>query len=255
MKALIIEDEKAAVRNLIALLRDVAPEIEIVGETDSIIDTIAWLRENKMPDLLFMDIHLADGSSFEIFNHVQIGCPVIFTTAYDEYALRAFKVNSVDYLLKPISGDDIRLALNKLEQLAGKDKEEIVGIDYLKVLQSLRRQEGYKTHFLIPVKGDKLLPVTVDSILFFYIEEGILYAFLQNGHRHVFSQTLDELGEMLDPKHFFRVNRQFLVSRKAILDIDLWFNGRLAINLIVPTADKILVSRARVTEFKDWFTG
>lgn len=255
MKALIIEDEKAAVRNLIALLRDVAPEIEVVGETDSITDTIAWLRENKMPDLLFMDIHLADGSSFEIFNHVQIGCPVIFTTAYDEYALRAFKVNSIDYLLKPISGVDIRQALDKLEQLAGKEKEEVEGVDYLKVLQALRRQERYKTHFLIPVKGDKLLPVTVDSILFFYIEEGILYASLQNGNRHVFSQTLDELGEMLDPKHFFRVNRQFLVSRKAIQDIDLWFNGRLAINLVVPTADKILVSRARVTEFKDWFTG
>ncbi|MGL4294042.1 MAG: LytR/AlgR family response regulator transcription factor [Bacteroidales bacterium] len=255
MNVLIIEDEKAAVRNLLALLHEVAPELEVIGQTDSITDSIGWLRENKMPELIFMDIQLADGSSFEIFNHVDISCPVIFTTAYDEYALRAFKVNSIDYLLKPISAPDIRRALEKLRRLEQKEKQTSSVNDYLDLLQSLRKQESYKTHFLIPVKGDKLLPVSVDSILFFYIDEGILKACLQNDTRPVFSQTLDELGEMLDPKQFFRVNRQFLVSRKAIRDIDLWFNGRLAVNLIVPASERILISRARVTEFKEWFTG
>lgn len=263
MKTLIIEDEKAAVRNLMALLHEVAPEVEVVGETDSITDTITWLQEHEMPELIFMDIHLADGSSFEIFKHVEIGCPVIFTTAYDEYALRAFKVNSIDYLLKPIDSSDIRQALDKLKKLSRIEKSESRDLQhdpdaqensYLSVLQNLYRQENYKTHFLIPTKGDKLLPVPVGSILFFYIDEGILKANLENGNQHVFSQTLDELTDLLDPKHFFRVNRQFLVARKAIRDIDLWFNGRLAINLTVSTRERILVSRARVTEFKEWIT-
>ena len=253
MKALIIEDEKAAVRNLMALLGEVDPDIEVIDVLDSITDSVEWFQSHPMPELIFLDIHLADGSAFEIFGHVDISCPIIFTTAYDEYALKAFKVNSVDYLLKPIDADDIRKALDKLSRLqstaVGKE-----AIDYSAVMQASKRVEGYKTHFLIPVKGDKLLPVSVDMILFFYIADGNVKAVMTDGKEYLFTQTLDELADSLDPALFFRINRQYLISRKAVQDIDLWFNGRLAVNLIVPTLERILVSKARVPDFKTWFT-
>lgn len=253
MKALIIEDEKAAVRNLMALLSEVAPDIEVIATLDSITDSIDWFREHAMPELVFLDIHLADGSSFEIFEHVDITCPVIFTTAYDEYALRAFKVNSIDYLLKPIGQTDILNAIAKLKRLQVETSAQEP--DYSNLIRALKRQDSYKTHFLIPVKGDKLLPLSVDMILFFYIHEGNVKAVMTDGKEYTFTQTLDELADCLNPNLFFRVNRQYLISRKAVLDIDLWFNGRLSVNLKVPVEDKILVSKARVAEFKEWFTG
>lgn len=252
MKALIIEDEKAAVRNLIALLEEVAPDMEILDTLDSITDSIGWLESHPVPELIFLDIHLADGSAFEIFEHISITCPIIFTTAYDEYALRAFKVNSVDYLLKPIALDDIRKALEKLSHLYASPAKET--IDYSSLIHALKREENYKTHFLIPVKGDKLLPLSVDMVLFFYIVDGIVKGVLTDGKEYVFTQTLDELSDCLDPALFFRVNRQYFISRKAVLDIDLWFNSRLSVNLIVETPERILVSKARVPEFKEWFT-
>ena len=253
MKTVIIEDEKAAVRNLTSLLNEVKPEAEIIAILDSINSTIEWFGIHPMPELVFMDIHLADGSAFEIFDHISITCPIIFTTAYDEYALRAFKVNSIDYLLKPIGGSDIRKAIGKLEQLRSEAPSK--EFDYSRLIHVLKRQESYKTHFLVPVKGDKLLPLSVDMILFFYINDGLVKAVVTDGREYTFTQTLDELSDCLNPDIFFRVNRQYLISRKAVSDIDLWFNGRLSVNLKVPVQEKILVSKARVGEFKDWFTG
>ena len=252
MKALIIEDEKAAIRNLTAILSDVAPYIEIIDTLDSVSDTIDWFLTHPAPELVFMDIHLADGSAFEIFEDTNITCPVIFTTAYDEYALRAFKVNSIDYLLKPIGEADVRAALNKLKKLNGN---KTVESDLIQLIRTLKREEGYKTHFLIPSKGDKLLPLSVDMILCIYIEEGIVKAYTTDRKEYVLPQTLDELTEHLNPAQFFRANRQYLISRNAIKDIDLWFNNRLAINLHIPTSEKIVVSKARVSEFKEWFAG
>lgn len=254
MKALIIEDEKAAVRNLQALLAEVAPDIEVLAVLDSITETIDWFGSHPAPELVFLDIHLADGSAFEIFGHVDISCPIIFTTAYDEYALKAFKVNSIDYLLKPIASDELAKAFDKLKRLQS-DGSGSTGSDYSTLIRALRKEESYKTHFLIPMKGDKLLPVSTDSILFFHIDEGLVKAVLTDGKSYLFPQTLDELSECLNPVQFFRVNRQYLISRKSVMDIDLWFNGRLSVNLKVPVAEKILVSKARVPEFKDWFTG
>lgn len=255
MKALIIEDEKAAVRNLNALLVEVAPDIEILAAIDSIRDSIDWFQTHPMPELVFMDIHLADGSAFEIFEHVDISCPIIFTTAYDEYALKAFNVNSVDYLLKPIDRNDIEKSLDKLERLQ-KDSSAAVAptANYQTLLHALKHADNYKTHFLVPLRGDKLMPLSVDAILFFYINEGSVKAVLEGGKEYIFTQTLDELSECLDPAQFFRVNRQYLISRRAVQDIDLWFNSRLSVNLKVPVPEKILVSKARVAEFKDWFT-
>lgn len=252
MKALIIEDEKAAVRNLQALLSDLPYQVEIVGVLDSIRETIEWFEANTEPDLVFLDIHLADGSAFEIFNHIEMHCPIIFTTAYDEYALKAFKVNSIDYLLKPIDKADIRQAFDKYIRL--QKSEPANEPDYAPLLRALKSEVSYKSHFLIPVKGDKLLPVSVDSILYFFIQDGVVKARLNDDKEYFFPQTLDELSEILDPIHFFRVNRQYIIARKAVLDIDLWFNGRLSVNLKVPVKEKILVSKARVAEFKEWFT-
>lgn len=252
MKALIIEDEKAAVRNLTALLADVAPEMEVIEALDSVADAIDWFATHPMPELVFMDIHLADGSAFEIFEYMDITCPVIFTTAYDEYALRAFKVNSIDYLLKPIGKEDMRAALAKLKHLHATRTDEP---DFLKLIRTLKREESYKTHFLVPTKGDKLLPLAVETISFFYIAEGIVKAVVADGKEYVLTLTLDELVECLNPKLFFRANRQYLISRGSVKDIDLWFNNRLAINLHTTTQEKVVVSKARVGEFKEWFAG
>lgn len=252
MKTLIIEDEKAALRNLKAVIEEIAAPVEIIGEVDSIVESIAWFQQHPMPELVFMDIHLADGSAFEIFNHVEIKCPIIFTTAYDEYALRAFNVNGIAYLLKPITRADLQSALDKLKVL-GRFSERESHSDLLEVIRNLKQEVNYKTHFLIPVKGDRFIPVSVDTILFFYIADSIVKAVDTDLKEFVFTQSLDELAEVLDPALFFRANRQFLISRKSIVDVRLWFNGRLVINLKAPVADKVVVSKAKVPEFKEWF--
>ena len=256
MKVVIIEDEKSAVRNLAALLQEINPDIEITATLDSISDTIEWFSVHSMPDLLFLDIHLADGSAFEIFGHLNITCPIVFTTAYDEYALKAFKVNSIDYLLKPIDKTDIKKALHKFEKLCVNTStaHTLNNSTLEKLIHSLRKKESYKTHFLIPLKGDKLFPVAIHTISFFYIKDCQVKAVLHDGTEYPMPLTLDELTAGIEPERFFRVNRQYLVSREAIKDIDLWFNSRLSINLKnFSDSNKILVSKTRVAEFKEWF--
>ena len=252
MKALIIEDEKAAVRNLQAVLSRVAPEMEVIEVIDSVADALDWFATHPLPELAFVAIHLADGSAFELFEKVEIRCPVIFTTAYDEYALRAFKVNSIDYLLKPIGEEEMRAALSKLRHLCAPRSE---GADFQQLIHSLRKVERYPSHFLIPMKGDKLLPLAVDHMAYCFIAEGQVRAVTDEGKVYDLPQTMDELTETLDPDRFFRANRQYLIARKAVRDIDLWFNNRLAINLTLPTAERIIVSKVRATEFKEWFMG
>ena len=195
MRALIIEDEKAAVRNLKAAIDELGRDIEVIGQLDSIAASIEWLREQPAPDLLFLDIHLADGSAFEIFEHVDITCPIIFTTAYDEYALRAFKVNSVDYLLKPIDADDLRQALDKLERLGGQKPTAQPDDNYRAILRALGGERNYKSHFLIPAKGDRLIPIETETILYFHIANGQVKAVDDTGREHLFPQTLDELAD------------------------------------------------------------
>ena len=253
MRALIIEDEKAAVRNLKAAIDELGRDIEVIGQLDSIAASIEWLREQPAPDLLFLDIHLADGSAFEIFEHVDITCPIIFTTAYDEYALRAFKVNSVDYLLKPIDADDLRQALDKLERLGGQKPTAQPDDNYRAILRALGGERNYKSHFLIPAKGDRLIPIETETILYFHIANGQVKAVDDTGREHLFPQTLDELADALDPRLFFRANRQFHIAKRAIREASLWFNGRLSITLSVPTPERIIISKARAAEFKAWF--
>lgn len=250
MKTLIIEDEKAALRNLKAAMKEVDAEFEIVGETDSVTGTLEWFASHPMPELVFMDIHLADGSAFGIFEQADITCPIIFTTAYDEYALQAFRVNSIAYLLKPISSSDLQKAIDKLKMLEGAVQPTI---DFQAVMHALKREESYKTHFLVPVKGDRFVPVSVEQISYFYIDGGAVKAVTQSAEMFDFQQTLDELAEQLNPRQFFRANRQYIIAHKAIMGVSLWFGGRMAVQLAPLTGEKVIISKARVPAFKDWF--
>jgi len=249
MKALIIEDEISALKNLRRVLDEVG-NIKIIMELDSITDSIAWFNSNSMPEIVFMDIHLADGSAFEIFNHVKINCPIVFTTAYDEYALKAFKVHSIDYLLKPIEVSDIKRALGKLSDLTVQSDQPAA---LMEMINFLKKSSTYKKHFLVPAKGDKLIPVPAISMACIYIDCGIVRAVTMEGVVHKFDYNLDELMEMLNPEFFFRANRQYIISRTSIKDIDMWFNNRLSINITVAVPGKIIISKARMSEFKKWF--
>jgi two-component system LytT family response regulator len=249
MKALIIEDEILASKHLQQVLDDIG-DITVIAELESIAETIEWFGKNPQPDIIFLDIHLADGSAFEIFRNINITCPIIFTTAYDEYALKAFKVNSIDYLLKPIEESDVRDALRKLRNLSASESFKAA---LNNLIESYGKTSKFKKHFLIPSKGDKLIPVQTSDLACFYIDEGIVKAFSTDGKIYKFDYTLDELAELLDPELFFRANRQYIISRTAIKDIDLWFNSRLSVNLKVSIPERILISKARITEFKEWF--
>lgn len=250
MKALIIEDEMIAAKALKKLLGEVSPGIEIVGVLESIEDSVEWIEENPMPDVIFMDIHLADGSSFTIFDKVSITCPVIFTTAYDEYALKAFEVNSIDYLLKPVSKEALERAMHKLLTLS----ETRVNSDQVeKLLAQLGEKKKFRNYFLLPER-DKLVPLSVTNVAYAYIEAKTVKMVTYDNKSYYLTQTLDDLIAQLDPHEFFRANRQFVVARKAIKDVSVWFGNKLAINLIMETPERIIVSKARVGEFKFWFT-
>lgn len=249
MKAVIIEDEILAAQALQKLVGEVSPETEIIAMLETIEDSVDWLATHPMPDVLFMDIHLADGSSFAIFEQVEVTCPIVFTTAYDEYALKAFEVNSIDFLLKPINKEDLQRALNKYKVLTSPvDNKE--NLDAL--VTQMGGQKKYKSCFLIPER-DKLIPLSVNNIACIFIDLKMVKALSLDKHTYYMSQTLDDLMNQLDPEVFFRANRQYIVSRNAIKDISVWFGNKLSLNLSVDVPEKIIVSKARVGEFKNWF--
>ena len=250
MKALIIEDEVLAAQSLQKLITEVAPETEIIGVLQSIEESVAWFDENPIPDLAFMDIHLADGSSFAIFERTQITCPVIFTTAYDEYALKAFEVSSIDYLLKPINRNDLTRAMHKFNALVGEKQNNNDAIETL--LHHIGLKKNYKSCFLVPER-DKLIPLPTANIAYIYIEDKLVKTIALDGHTYYMSQTLDDIMAQLNPDDFFRANRQFIVSRKAIKDMTIWFGNKLSLNLLVEVPEEIIISKAKVAEFKTWF--
>ena len=251
MKALIIEDEKPAARHLVSVLKEIG-SIEVIDILDSIKSSVHWFETKVQPDLVFMDIHIADGSAFRIFERIEITCPIIFTTAYDEYAIKAFKVNSIDYLLKPISREAVEKSLAKLKTLSSKTGT-LSDIQHL--INSLKQEKSYKTHFLVAIKGNKMIPLITQEIAFFYIDSGTVVAKTFEERTFHLDSNLDELASRLNPNEFFRANRQFIISKNAVKDVDLWFNNRLSINLKVTAPEKILISRTRVTEFREWFAG
>lgn len=251
MTALIVEDEALAARNLQRVLEEIGT-VNVLDTLDSIAETLDWFAVHAKPDILFLDIHLADGSAFEIFDRVSITCPVIFTTAYDEYALKAFRVNSIDYLLKPIDGKAVRRSLDKLASLSSHSTHQA---DLGRLLSFFKKTSAYRTHFLVPVRGDKLIPLQADEMACVFIDAGLVKAKTFDERTFTLEDTLDDLSGMLDPDVFFRANRQFIIARTAIKDIDFWFNSRLSLNLKVNVPEKVLISKARVPDFRKWFAG
>ena len=250
MNVLIIEDETAAANNLQAILRKVAPSYNVLTVLESIEESVEYFEDSTQttPDLVFMDIHLADGESFRIFDKVTITAPIIFTTAYDEYALRAFKVNSIDYILKPIKEEDLRHAIDKLTQLSGVERNEYKS--RVESMASTSKQENQRV-FLVHYK-DKIIPLSIDDIAFFYTSNEKVSAFTHSGEKYIVDRTLETLQSLLPADEFFRANRQFIVSRKSVKDIAVWFGSRLSLNLTIEAPEKIIISKARVPEFKQW---
>lgn len=244
MKALIIEDETAAAVNLQAILREVAPEVEVLATIETVAESVEWLRSGEQPDLLFLDIHLADGESFGIFDRVEVNVPVVFTTAYDQYALEAFRVNSIDYLLKPINPDDLRRALQKLARLSGRERAAYP--ERVRTMNAARERV-----FLVHVR-DRIVPLDRDRIAFFYTANERVTACTHEGEGYPLDRTLESLQAVLPEGDFFRANRQFIVARSAVRDIAVWFGSRLTLTLTVSTPERIVISKARVPEFKQW---
>lgn len=251
MKVLIVEDEDLAVKKLQKTLAAIDNTIEVTGITDSISGTLDWLQDNPSPDLILMDIELADGQSFEIYRMTEVKSPVIFTTSYDEYALRAFKVNSVDYLLKPVQQEELQAAINKFRKMRGEDKNSI-SIDHLvKELQQKLQPKEFRKRFLVK-HAQKLVSVEVEDIAYFYSDGRLNFFKTEDNRKFIVDYTMDELEEMLDPERYFRISRSFYVSIGSIDKIEDYFGNRLILQL-KPAVDKeALVSREKVTDFKKW---
>lgn len=251
MNILIVEDEELAVKKLQKTLASIDPSANVVGITDSIKDTVDWLQSNSTADLILMDIELADGQSFEVFNQVEVKAPVIFTTSYDEYALKAFKVNSVDYLLKPIQTEDLQAALIKYRKLAETRKPDINLESLVKQIQQQLQPKEYRKRFLVK-HAQKLVSVDVEEIAYFYSDGRLNFFKTHDNKKYVVDYTMEELEEMLDPDKFFRISRAFYVSIESIEKIDDYFGNRLILQL-KPVVDKeALVSREKVSDFKKW---
>lgn len=249
-KAVIIEDEVVAAENLERLVTSINKDINIIAVLQTVEESVEWFKENEHPDIVFMDIHLADGESFAIFNETEIRSPIIFTTAYDEYALKAFDVNSVDYLLKPINARSLNRALKKLEKVSFQDNNNDI---VEQIMQSINQTKtNYKKHFLIPHR-DKLIPLPVDDIAYIFSEMKVANVVSFDNKKYTIDTSLDDMMRQLDPSRFFRANRQFIVSHRSIADLSIWFGGKLAVNLSVPTHERIIVSRAKNNEFKEWY--
>lgn len=252
MNILIVEDEELAVKKLQKTLAAVDESARVAGITDSIKSTVEWLQENPQPDLILMDIELADGQSFEVFNLTDVKSPVIFTTSYDEYALKAFKVNSVDYLLKPIQKEELQAALSKFKKLKATTSNGDVNLESIvKELQQKLQPREYRKRFLVKL-GQKLVSVEIDDISYFYSDGRLNFFKTTDNKKFVVDYTMDELEEMLDPEKYFRISRSFYVSVNCIDKIDDYFGNRLVLQL-KPLVDKeALVSREKVTAFKKW---
>ena len=249
---IIVEDEPHARNELKRLFEKVAAEITVLEWFDSVEDTVEWLKENPPPDLLFLDIQLSDGISFEIFNKVEVKAPVIFTTAYDEYAIRAFRVNSIDYLLKPVKLEALVAAVEKyqaLERQFGKPSPGI-GIEQIEKLLELHRPE-YKTRFIAKV-GDQLKHIEINQVAYFKAEDNEVMLVTQENNRYIIEYTLDQLTALLDPANFCRINRSYIVTPPAIRKISKYFNSRLHLELVPETDDTVLISRVKVPEFMKW---
>ncbi|QHT70593.1 response regulator transcription factor [Rhodocytophaga rosea] len=255
MKVLIIEDEPYAQEELKRLLALCDPSIQVWECIDSVEDSIIWLEEPNEPDLIFMDIQLSDGLSFDIFKHTEVKAPVIFTTAYDEYAIRAFKVNSIDYLLKPVEEEALKSALRKYAAIRRQYTPPAQAQNYfnpaqIEQLLQLNKRD-YKSRFVTTI-GDRIKQIGVEQVAYFFADDNTVYLVTADKKKYIINYTLDQLEELLDPRHFFRINRKYITKITAIGDINKYFNSRLKVSLVPPVEDEILISRVKVPDFLDW---
>ncbi len=250
MRLLIIEDELTAAKRLQRMLHSYDEGIEVLEVIDSVTEAVRFFKEKRSIDLVLMDVQLSDGMCFEIFKQVQVIVPIIFTTAYDEYALQAFKVNSIDYLLKPIHQNDLDNSLKKYERL--NPQENIP--DYRSLDTDLApRQNGYKSRFLVKM-GSCMQSIESDEIAYFYSEDKLTYLVTKENKKFIVEFSLEELIKQLDPVRFFKISRQFIISHKMINQIHPYFNNRLKLDLMPDCEKEVLVSRSNVREFSPHYS-
>jgi len=251
MQILIIEDEEQALSRLHKIILKIMPEVILAGATASVEETVNWLQNNPMPQLIFLDIQLADGNSFQLFNRIKITCPVIFTTAYQDFALEAFKVNSVDYLLKPIDENDVKRALDKLELL---QSSRSTVIDYSEILKTVQPpQKNYKDRFIIKL-GDTIKSLRIEEIAYFYTENKSNFICTNEAKRFPIDFNLDQLEQILNPRNFFRINRQFIIGHHAIEEMKAHTRSRIIIKLIPPSKLDSIVAIDRAHNFRNWLS-
>ncbi len=251
MRTLIIEDEHLTAERIRSLILDLKKDCEVLAILESVKAAVEWFRDHEQPDLVFMDIQLADGISFDIFNQVEMDVPVIFITAYQEYAVRAFKVHSVDYLLKPVSGEDLKKALEKYDRYY-REGHDFPRIDP-RLLGNIMKMAGrsYKSRFMVRV-GERIRAVEVKDVIYFYSLEKATYLHTSSHRNYVIDYTLDALEEIVDPERFFRINRQFLTSVEAIKEMIHYSGTRIKVSLAGSEDDRIYVSRKRIPAFREW---
>jgi DNA-binding LytR/AlgR family response regulator len=251
LHVLIVEDEEATANRHISMLQELHPGVMILAITDSISSTVAWLQSNPDPDLILMDIHLSDGSSFEIFQEVKVKAPVIFLTAYDAYALKAFKVNSIDYLLKPLKKKELKDALEKFEQWIHKPET----IDYQRIAALLQHEPKSLLQRMMVKVGSQIKTFETTDVAYFYIDEKIVFAMLHSGDRYAVDYSLDQLDEQLDSSLFFRINRSMIIQFRAIEKMYMYSKSRIKI-LLKPASDGDAISSTdRSPAFRDWLNG
>ncbi|APQ16830.1 LytR/AlgR family response regulator transcription factor [Maribacter hydrothermalis] len=254
MKIVIVEDELAASEHLEYLLNRINSDIEVLEVFDTVKAAVNYFSNSNKAELVLMDIHLADGISFEIFEQVKIDIPVVFTTAYDQYALKAFKVNSIDYLLKPIDEDELTDALTQFtvqvkEKTQGMDDGQLKGL--LNLIHGKTEKKSYKNTFLVNLR-DELIPLKTNDIAYFLIDVGQIKAVSKHNQTYTVEGKLEDIEESLDPTIFFRANRQCIVNREAIVNLKYYFNGKLIVSVNPVAKERIVVSKAKATEFKNW---
>ncbi len=255
MNVIIIEDEYPAAERLTKLLERADPQVRVVATLDSVASAVPWLQTHPAPDLIMSDIQLSDGLSFEIYERVLIKSPIIFTTSYDEYAIRAFRHKSIDYLLKPIKFEELQRSIEKYRDLHRAPSDANPAAQLEKLLDTLSHTgRTHKKRFLVK-KGEQLIPVADEDTAYFYTENELVYLITHTGKKYILDYTLEQLLTLLDPAHFFRINRQFIVSLAAVQQIHTYFSSRLKLQL-KPGADaEVLVSKGQVRHFKAWLEG
>ena len=253
MKVLIVEDEPLAAAQLAAGITALRPGAQILAVCDTVKSAVKWLSENPEPDLSFFDIQLGDGLSFDIFEQVNFRQPVIFTTAYNQYAIQAFKVNSIDYLLKPIDKSEFERAIIKFENII-QPKTSVFSKEAIESILSTFKKKTYKERFLVKVGTHIRLAETQDILYFYSLQKGT-YLKLSDGKDYSIDQSLEQVEQLVDPAQFFRINRKYLVSLKSINDVISYSNSRLKLKVSNPIDDEFLVAREKVKDFKDWLEG